>query len=124
VRGDGWVRVHLVAAEVEVLGFGEGNGLAAVECESAGGADGGDLCFDGCWVDGVGRFAEEAEEDGAVGAVADAGEGERAAAVFSRRWEAASSRVKRRAARIGPTVWELEGPMPILKSSKRLVFTT
>ena len=24
---------------------------------------------------------------------------------------------------MGPTVWELEGPMPILKSSKRLVFT-
>jgi len=23
---------------------------------------------------------------------------------------------------MGPTVWELEGPMPILKSSKRLVF--
>ena len=31
--------------------------------------------------------------------------------------------MKRREARIGPTVWELEGPMPILKSSKRLVFT-
>src|SRR3984885_10221092 len=44
-------------------------------------------------------------------------------AVFSRRDEAASSRVKRRAARMGPTVWELEGPIPILKSSKRLVFT-
>src|ERR1700753_274264 len=27
-----------------------------------------------------------------------------------------------RAARIGPTVWELEGPMPILKRSKMLVF--
>jgi len=24
---------------------------------------------------------------------------------------------------MGPTVWELEGPIPILKSSKRLVFT-
>jgi len=33
-----------------------------------------------------------------------------------------SSRMKRRAARMGPTVWELEGPMPILKSSNRLVF--
>ena len=28
-----------------------------------------------------------------------------------------------KAARMGPTVGELEGPMPILKSSKRLVFT-
>jgi hypothetical protein len=27
----------------------------------------------------------------------------------------------RYAARMGPTVWELEGPMPILKRSKRLV---
>ena len=26
----------------------------------------------------------------------------------------------RRAARIGPTVWELEGPIPILKRSKTL----
>ena len=24
---------------------------------------------------------------------------------------------------MGPTVWELEGPIPILNSSKRLVFT-
>jgi hypothetical protein len=79
VRGDGGVGVHLVAAEVEVLGFGEGDGLGAVECESAGGADGGDFCFDGGGVDGVGGFAEEAEEDGAVGAVTDAGEGEGAA---------------------------------------------
>ena len=44
-------------------------------------ADGGDFCFDGGGVDGVGGFAEEAEEDGAVGAVADAGEGERAVEV-------------------------------------------
>ena len=43
--------------------------------------------------------------------------------VFSRRFFAASSRTNRSAARMGPTVWELEGPMPILKSSKRLVFT-
>src|SRR5579862_7323871 len=31
-----------------------------------------------------------------------------------RRW------TKRRAARIGPTVWELEGPMPMVKRSKTL----
>jgi hypothetical protein len=43
--------------------------------------------------------------------------------VRGRRLDDASWRVKRRAARMGPTVWELEGPMPILKSSKRLVFT-
>jgi hypothetical protein len=31
-----------------------------------------------------------------------------------------SSSTKRRAAIIGPTVWELDGPMPILKMSKTL----
>ena len=75
------IGVHLVAAEVEVFGFGEGDGDAAAEFEGVGGADGGDFCFDGCGVYGVGGFAEEAEEDGAVGAVTDAGEGERAVEV-------------------------------------------
>jgi len=28
------------------------------------------------------------------------------------------------AARIGPTVWELDGPIPILKSSKTLIAIT
>ena len=32
-------------------------------------------------VDGVGGFAEQAEQDGSIGAVADAGEGERAVQV-------------------------------------------
>jgi len=76
VRGDCGVGVHLVAAEGEVLGFGEGDDFGVVECESAGGTDSSDFCFDGGWVYGVGRFAEETEEDGAVRAVADAGEGE------------------------------------------------
>ncbi len=35
-----------------------------------------------------------------------------------------SSLAKRSAARIGPMVWELDGPMPILNSSKRLCFTS
>jgi len=34
-----------------------------------------------------------------------------------------SAAAKSRAARMGPTVCELEGPMPILKISKMLVFT-
>jgi len=51
VRGDRGVGVHLVAAEVEVGGFGEGDGLATVEQQRAGGLDGGDLCFDGCGID-------------------------------------------------------------------------
>ena len=33
VRVDGGVGVHLVAAEVKVFGFDEGDGFAAVECE-------------------------------------------------------------------------------------------
>src|SRR5580700_11270018 len=33
-----------------------------------------------------------------------------------------SSLAKRSAARIGPMVWELDGPMPILNNSKRLCF--
>ncbi len=43
-----------------------------------GGTDGGEGSFDPGGIDGVGCFAEEAEEDGAVGAMAEAGEGERA----------------------------------------------
>ena len=76
VRGDGGVRVHLVAAEVEVLGFDEGDRLASVELKFVGAADRGDLWLDCGGIDGVGRFAEEPEEDGAVSPVADAGEGE------------------------------------------------
>ena len=89
----------------------------------------GEFGFDVGGVDGVGSFAGEAEEDGAVGAVAYAGEGEGAVEIDADAGgarggsEDSSSRTKRRAARMGPTVWELEGPMPILKSSKRLVFT-
>ena len=83
-----------------------------------------------CGIDGVGRFAEQAEQDGAVGAVADAGERERAVEIDADGCGAcrgdlpvSSDCTKRSAARMGPTVCELEGPMPILKSSKRLVFT-
>jgi len=60
----------------------KGDGLAACEFERVGGTDGGDFCFDGGGVDGIGGFAEEAEEDGAIGAVTDAGEGERAVEVY------------------------------------------
>ena len=77
MRDDAGRWVHLVAVEEEVLGLGEGDGLAAEEVEGSGAADGGELGFDLRGVDSVGRFAEETEEDGAVGSVADAGEGER-----------------------------------------------
>ena len=112
-----------------MVGGTEGDGVAAGEGELAGGVDLGDAGFDGGWVDGVGGFAEEAEEDGAVGGVADAGVGEGAVEVdaeglgavyggaeFMEEAEGGahgSDRVGARGLR----------PMPILKSSKRLVFT-
>lgn len=64
--------------EDEILGFDEGDGLLAAECDGVCVADGCDFGFDGGGVDGVGGFAEKAEENGAVGSVAYAGEGERA----------------------------------------------
>ena len=82
----------------------------------------------GCFefsVDGVGiergrLFAEQAKHDGAIGGVARAGECERAVEFgmdFDRGGEeprASSSRRKVRAARMGPMVCELEGPIPTL----------
>ena len=76
--GDG---IHLVAVEEEVLGFDEGDLVAAKERKALLQANGGDGGLDGGWVHRVGSFAGEAEEDSAVGAVADAGEGERAVEV-------------------------------------------
>src|SRR5271170_5099891 len=78
VRGDGGVGVHLVAVEEEIFGLDEGDGLLAAEVDGVCVADGCDFGFDGGGVNGVGGFAEEAEENGAVGSVAYAGEGERA----------------------------------------------
>jgi hypothetical protein len=68
--------------EEEVFGLGEGDGLAVEEGEGSGGADFGEVVFDLSGVYGVGGFAEETKEDGAVGGVADAGEGERAVEVY------------------------------------------
>ncbi len=64
--------------KAEVLGLMEGDGVTAEEREDARRTDGGDLCVDGCGIDGVGSVSREAEEDGAIGSVTDAGEGERA----------------------------------------------
>lgn len=76
--GRGGVGVHLVAAEEEVDGLVKGDGVPAEEAENAGRADLLDEGVNGGGMDGVGSLAGEAEEDGAVGGVADAGEGERA----------------------------------------------
>lgn len=44
-------------------------------------------------------------------------------ATWSSRPSERSKRANIRAARIGPTVWELEGPMPMEKRSKTLMAT-
>ena len=64
--------------EEEVLGLDEGDGVTAEERERAGFANGGDGLVDSGGIHGVGGEAGEAKEDGAVGAVTDAGERERA----------------------------------------------
>jgi len=93
------------------------------------GADLGEGGFDVFGGDGVGGLAGEAERMARSVAwpmPVRAREPYRSTctrAVWAKAAEACSSLTKRSAARIGPTVWELEGPMPILKSSKRLVFT-
>ena len=78
-------------------------------------------------IDGDRRQAGQAEDDGAVGAVADAGIGERAVQAGAEAVDLAPagrgqsppaiSARKRAAAVIGPIVWELDGPMPILNRS-------
>jgi len=78
VGDDAGVWIHLVAVEEKMLGLKEGNGFAAEKAECSGGTDGGEFCFDLRWIYRVGGFAQETEEDSAVGAVADSGEGERA----------------------------------------------
>ena len=74
--GGARVGVHPVAAEEEVFGLAEGDGVGAGEREGAGVADPGQADVDGGWIECVGGAAGEAEEDGAVGRVAEAGEGE------------------------------------------------
>ena len=80
VRGGGFrVRgVHLGAVEVEVGLLVEGDGAGAGQGEGLGGSDLLDDGFDVGGFDGVWGLAGEAEEDGAVSGVADAGVGERA----------------------------------------------
>ena len=77
-------------------------------------------------VDAVGQAAFQAQHHGLVGAVPLAGRAQRAvqldphAAHGGQRAVRARRAAKRLAAIIGPTVCELEGPMPILNRSKAL----
>jgi hypothetical protein len=79
-------------------------------------------------VDPVGPLAGQAEQDGAVGGVALAGQSERSVELgldplgpLEQRLLRRSASTKRQAAVIGPIVCELDGPTPILKRSKTLV---
>ena len=64
-------RVHLVAKEEQIAGLVKADGMSAVKYELAVAADGSKEIVDLRGVDGVGRVAGEAEQDGAVGAVAE-----------------------------------------------------
>ena len=82
VRGEAHaVRVpgqHLIEVEQQVQRLVEGDLPPAEQADPAGAADALQCRFDGGGVERIGRHALEAEQDGAVGAVAAAGEGQRA----------------------------------------------
>ena len=69
---------RLVFVEENVALFVAGDGMRRGQGQFARGADGGEFGLDGFGDDLVREFAAEAQEDGAVGAVAVSGEGERA----------------------------------------------
>jgi hypothetical protein len=78
-------------------------------------------------VDGVRPLAHQAHDGGVVAAVADAGGRQRAVQLhfdaphLFQHSTFAQRLTNRAAARMGPTVWELDGPMPILNRSKTLI---
>ena len=91
--------------------------------QAAGLAHGPDEGGDAGGVDVLGCLAEEAEDHRTVGPVAAARRAEAPEQLDAHRRDAARGAVREqglgnsRAAFIGPTVCELEGPMPILKRS-------
>ena len=70
----GGIGVHLVAMEEEVLSFGEGNLVKVEKIESPGRTDGGEIGIDQFGIDSIGSFAQQSEQNGAVGTVAGSGE--------------------------------------------------
>jgi hypothetical protein len=80
LSGDG---VHLVAMEAQVLLPGERDGALAEQVDRAGGRDAVQCSLDCRGIDLIGSLSEQAEQDGAVGAVTDAGESERAVELHS-----------------------------------------
>ena len=61
-----------------MFSFGEGNLVKIEKIERSGGTDGGEIGIDQFGIDRIGRFAEQPEQNGAVGAVAGSGERKRA----------------------------------------------
>ena len=120
-------RQHLVDVEQKIERFVEIDLMAAQQADALGGADPLQCGFDRRGIDGVRAHALESQQNGAIGAVAAAGQRQRAiqlrgdlgGAIATDRAPPSSS-TKLRAAFIGPMVCELDGPMPILKISKTL----
>ena len=105
----------------------EGDGVAAREQHLAVGADLLPADDGVLGVDGLRPVALEPEDDGVRRAVADPGGAERAVELHAHPRDPgsaprSSSRATNRfAARIGPTVCELDGPIPMEKRSKTLI---
>ena len=105
------------------VGLRERDGVRAVERQVATGRPAAPRGAHGIRVHRLGREALQPRDHGVGGAVPDAGRTERAvqrAGDSPTRSSRPSSRrrvAKSRAARMGPTVWELEGPTPMENSS-------
>jgi hypothetical protein len=117
----------LVPHEQELHRLIEGYFVAAQKLDPPGRADARHGRLHLIRIDALGIGALEAEKYGAIGTVADARERERpikAHGNLARRREQAVALEARAtnscAARIGPIVCELDGPMPILKMSNTL----
>ena len=116
------------ALEEQLLFLDKGNGVAGQQAQLLGGANGEEARLDALDLHLVRLLAFQAEQDRLVGAVALARGAQGAVELDSGRPRCGAAGPagggpgrNRRAAFIGPTVWELEGPMPILKRSKTLM---
>ena len=117
----------LVAMQDDVVGQAECDRMLAEQRQLSGVGDGRDPVGRAVGVDRVGPLPHQAEGDGRDAAVALAGRAEGAeqfdgdpTRVESSVPSCARPRTNRSAAIIGPTVCELDGPMPILNRSKTL----
>jgi hypothetical protein len=113
----------------QVLALAELHLSAAQQPQPAGRVDPVHPVVHGVGVDGFRILAFEAEEYRLAAAVAVTGGAERSEEFCPDRGgrgsmpSSCSPVTKRRAAFMGPTVWELDGPMPTLNRSKTLIAT-